>query len=165
MAMTSGRWLPSLRRAFARLEDLLLALLLAGMIGLASAQILLRNAFGGGFAWSDPLLRAGVLWIALLGAMAASRDGGHITVDALTRLLPAAAKRVVGVVTDLFTAAVCGVIAWHAARFVQMDQEAGIEFVSGMPAWWAEIILPVGFAIVGLRYLAHALSRRPGPSA
>jgi TRAP-type C4-dicarboxylate transport system permease small subunit len=155
----------TLARGFARLEDLLLALLLTGMIGLASAQILLRNAFGSGFAWGDPLLRLGVLWLALLGAMAASRDGGHITVDALTRLLPARAKRIVRFSTDLFTATVCAVIAWHAAGFVQMDRQAGVEFVPGLPAWWAELILPIGFAVVGLRYLADALARRPGAAA
>lgn len=159
--MDSASRLPHrLARLFARLEDLLLALLLTGMIGLASAQILLRNLFGTGFAWSDPLLRLGVLWIALVGAMAASREGGHITIDALTRLLPAAAKRRVRLATDLFTAAVCAVIAWHAARFVAMDYAAGTAFLPGLPAWVAELILPVGFAVVALRYLADALNRQ-----
>ena len=48
-----------------RVEDILLALLLTAMIGLAALQILLRNLFNLGLAWADPTLRLLVLWVAL----------------------------------------------------------------------------------------------------
>jgi len=49
-----------------RLEDGLLSLLLLSMIGLAAAQIFMRNLFDYGFVWADPLLRIMVLWALLL---------------------------------------------------------------------------------------------------
>ena len=53
-------------------------LLLTGMILLATTQILMRNLWDTGLAWADPSLRIAVLWVALLGALAATRDDNHI---------------------------------------------------------------------------------------
>ena len=59
---------------------------------LAALQIVLRYGFDSGIAWADPLLRVLVLWLGLLGALAATRDRRHITIDVLSRMLPARAK-------------------------------------------------------------------------
>ena len=55
-----------------RVEDALLVILLSLMILLAATQILLRNFFDLGFVWADPLLRALVLWLGLIGATVAT---------------------------------------------------------------------------------------------
>lgn len=137
-----------------RVEDAILVLLLTALVALAGAQILLRNLFDSGLLWADPAVRVLVLWVALLGAMAAARQGRHITVDIVARLLPPRRAAPVRALTDLFTAAVCGVLAWHAGRLVGMEWEAGTIAVGGVPTWVAQLIVPVGFAVIGLRYLA-----------
>ena len=71
-----------------RIEDLLLVGLLLSMISIAFTQIVLRNGFDGGIAWADSLLRIMVLWIALIGALVASRDQRHINIDLISRFLP-----------------------------------------------------------------------------
>ena len=138
------------------LEDGLLALMLAMMIFLAGSQILLRNLFETGFAWADPVLRLLVLWVGLLGALAASRTDKHIAIDVFSRLLGPRALAGVKSLTALFTATVSGLIAYHAARFVAMEQEAGVIGIAGLPAWMLELILPVGFGLITLRYLVLA---------
>lgn len=150
----------ALNRFLARAEDLLLILLLAAMVALSGAQILLRNLWDAGFAWSDPLLRMAVLWLALAGAVAASRRRRHIRIDILSRLLPRSLRRAAHALTDLFTAGVCGLLAWHGARFVHLDRLDGIEALPGLPAWVVELAIPVGFTLIALRYLAHAFSGR-----
>jgi TRAP-type C4-dicarboxylate transport system permease small subunit len=55
-------------------EDGLMAILLSATILLAASQILLRNLFDSGIIWADPTLRIMVLWLALLGAIAATRE-------------------------------------------------------------------------------------------
>ena len=57
------------------------------IIFLALLQILLRNAFGFGFLWAESVLKILVLWIALLGAMVATREDHHIKIDLLERFL------------------------------------------------------------------------------
>jgi TRAP-type C4-dicarboxylate transport system permease small subunit len=139
-------------------EDSLLVSLLAAMIIVATVQILLRNAWDTGFAWGDPLLRILVLWVGLLGAMVATRKDNHISIDILTRYLSTRGKRVSGLLSDGFTLCVCAVLTYQGARFVLQDQEAGIIAFSGLPAWWFELIIPVGFAVMSLRYAVRCVA-------
>ena len=64
-------------------EDTLLVLILSAMILLAAGQIILRNFLDIGFIWGDELLRMLVLWLAVAGALAASRSDKHISIDVL----------------------------------------------------------------------------------
>ncbi len=138
-------------------EDGLLVALLSGMVVLAAAQIALRNLADAGLLWIDPLLRVSVLWVGLLGAVAATRDDRQITVDVLSRFLPPRFRAAARVVTDLFAAAVCGVLAWHSVRLVVDERAAGTVAFSGVPVWTCELILPAAFAIITFRYLLFAV--------
>jgi len=142
-----------LEDALHRVEDVLLSLLLAGMIVLASLQIFLRNLFDTGIGWADPLVRVLVLWLALLGALAASRNDKHINVDVLSRLLPERARLGVRSVTSLATAIICGVVAYHALRFVLDEHEMATTAFASVPTWALASIIPVAFAGIALRYL------------
>ena len=56
------------------LENLALVTLLSGMILLAVGQIVLREVFDTGVIWADELIKLMVLWLAMVGSIAASRD-------------------------------------------------------------------------------------------
>ncbi len=148
-------------RAILAVENVLLALLLSAMILLAAAQILMRNLFLSGFSWGDPTLRILVLWVALLGAMVATREQNHIRIDLLSRYLPAKVKQPMDRVTDLFASSVCGLLAWHSARFVYFEWQDGNLLFSAVPAWLCELILPIAFSVMALRLLISAIAGRP----
>jgi TRAP-type C4-dicarboxylate transport system permease small subunit len=139
-------------------EDALLVLILTGMIGLATAQIVLRNLFDVGFIWGDEMLRMLVLWLAVAGAVAASRGDKHIHIDLLNRYLPERAARTVKVVVHLFTAAVAAVMAWHSLAFVRTSWEFGDVLLGSVPAWIPQAILPIGFALIAWRYTLFAIA-------
>jgi TRAP-type C4-dicarboxylate transport system permease small subunit len=142
-------------------EELLLALLLGGMILLAGSQILLRNFFDSGIAWAEPLLRLLVLWVGMLGAMLATHDNKHIRIDLVSRYLPQDKRRLSGRITAAVSTLVCALLAYHSGRFVWFEWQDGTEAFNGMPAWLAELILPVGFAIMALRFARHLLRGTP----
>jgi TRAP-type C4-dicarboxylate transport system permease small subunit len=133
-------------------ENALLIAMLALMVALAAAQILLRNFLDFSITGADQLVRLAVLWVALLGAIAASRDGKHIHVDAVVRWLPGRARAGAMALTDLFTLSVCLVLAWQALRFMQSARDSGEMAFGALPVWVAEIILPLGFLLIALRY-------------
>src|SRR5690606_15442865 len=121
-----------------------------------------RNVFSIGLVWADGLLRLIVLWVALIGAVAASRDHKHIAIDVADRVLPGRLRRAAACVRDLFTAAVCAALAWYSWRFVRESREFGDVLLGSWPAWWFQIVLPVGFALIAYRYaLRAALAVRP----
>ena len=149
----------SLHPALARLirivtwtENALLIAMLALMVLLAAAQILARNFLDMSIPGADQMLRLLVLWVAFLGAIAASREGKHIHVDAIARWLPGRVKSGVVAITDLFTLGVCLTLAWESLRFIQ-DARASAEMAFGsLPVWVSALILPLAFTLIALRY-------------
>lgn len=152
-----GSWLERLEALGRALEDGLLVVGLGALVVIASAQILLRNVFSIGLVWADGALRLLVLWLALLGAMAASRDNRHIAINVLDRFLPYGLRRAVSVVRHLFTSAVCTALAWYSWVFVRDSREFGDTLLGDWPAWWFQIVMPVAFALIAYRYLLRAL--------
>lgn len=138
-------------------EDAFLVLILTAMIVLAAAQILLRNAFDFGFIWTDELLRLMVLWIAVGGAVAASRSDRHISIAVLDRYLRGAWLAGVRVLSHGFTAAVCGALTVFSVRFVLTSREFEDVLLGGVPAWWLQAALPIGFGLMTWRYSLAAL--------
>jgi TRAP-type C4-dicarboxylate transport system permease small subunit len=144
-------------RATALIEDALLVLILTAMVGFAVTQIILRNLFDSAILWADPMLRVSVLWVGMIGAMVATRSDRQISIDAVSRYLPQRAKAGVRVVTDLFTAVVSAVVAWSALRLVLDDRAAGVTAGAFVPVWVCEVILPLAFGVIALRYALFAV--------
>jgi TRAP-type C4-dicarboxylate transport system permease small subunit len=144
--------LARLDRAGRTAEDAVLVTILTGMILLAAAQIVMRNFLNIGLIWGDELLRMLVLWIAMAGAIAASRTDKHINIAVLDRFLPEKIKVAVKSVIHLFTAVICGAVAWYSAQFVMTSREFGDILMGSVPAWIPQIILPVGFGLICYRY-------------
>jgi TRAP-type C4-dicarboxylate transport system permease small subunit len=157
-----ARWWHRAEHALRAVETWLIVAILGGLVLFGAAQILLRNVFSVGFAWGDGLTRLAVLWLALLGALAASRDGRHITLGAATRWLPQRLQRIAGVCADLFAAVVSGVLAFYAAVFVRDSREFGDLLLTDIPAWWLQAIMPVAFGLMACQFLAHAARRARG---
>jgi len=138
-----------------RLETGLIALLVLAMVLLAGAQIVLRNFFDTGLAWADPLLRAMVLWVAMLGALAAARDDKHIGIDFIAHFVRGRTQRLLRSVTLLFAAAISAALCWYGVGLVELDYGSDAR-VAGIPGWWVELIVPVGFGLLALRLALHA---------
>ena len=135
-----------------KLEDSLLVVILSSMIALAIYQVISRNLFSGGAVWIDPLLRTLVLWVALAGAVVATRTDNHIRIDVFSKYLPKTILPYVLRTVYLFTLSICLLIGWHAARFVYSEYEYATIAFSGIPAWLTAIIIPVSFFLIALRY-------------
>ena len=155
-------WIARAARVGLALENALLAALLGFLIVFSFAQIVLRNVFSIGVTWGDGLTRVVVLWLALLGALAASRDGRHIRMNAFLQWLPPTLQIVVGVASDLFAAAVSAALAYFAFEFVRDARSYGDTLLGQFPAWWFESIMPVAFALIAYRFAVHALVRKRG---
>ena len=145
-------WIDRLHRA----EDGLLALLLIVMIVLAGTQILMRNLFDSGFVWIDPLLRVMVLWLGLIGATVASRHNKHIRIDLLSRYFKRNTHRLIQSLIAQVSAWTCLVIAWFGMDWIRLDYDDAVTTFGGIPAWTVEIIVPLAFALIGLRYLVRS---------
>lgn len=141
-----------------KIEDSILIGLLLSMIFMAVLQIVMRNLFDSGILWGDELIRVLVLWIGLIGAMVASRNNHHISIDVISRYLPDRIKKQTTLIISTFTALVCAVMAYFSLEFVMMERQDGFMAFANIPAWVCESIIPVSFAIISLRYILFSFT-------
>lgn len=147
------RWLQHADAAGRWCENALLVLLFVTLLGLATTQILLRNVFASGLFWADELVRLLVLWVAVVGAIAATRDRRHIAIELIVRSLPSLFRRIARSVVGCFAAGVAAVFGWQTWLLVVDSREFGETVLGDWPAWQFQIILPIGFALIALQFL------------
>ena len=136
-----------------KFEDGIIVFLLSSMLGFAVLQIILRNVFNSGIQWSDALLKVLVLWLGLIGAMIASRDGKHINIDLLSKYLPGTLSRLSSIFCQLFTAIISAIVAYYSLVFVLMEKQSGDIAFASVPLWFCEAIIPFAFSVISIRYL------------
>jgi TRAP-type C4-dicarboxylate transport system permease small subunit len=144
-------------RLLLKTEVSLLVGLLLLMIVIAVVQIVMRNFMSAGLIWAESLLRITVLWLALLGAMLASRDNQHIAIDVITNKLPTKLRHFVVRLTRLTTSVICLVVAWYSLQFVVDEYEYGDIAFGFVPNWLCEAIIPFSLTVMAIRYALSAL--------
>jgi TRAP-type C4-dicarboxylate transport system permease small subunit len=138
---------------FGRLaENAVLVVLLGSLVLIAVGQIILREVFETGFFRADELIKLLVLWLAMVGSIAATRDNRHIRIDALSHLLPDKAVFAIRIFVDVFAAIVCAVVAWQAWRYLQLEIEFEDTVLINVPAWIAHVVVPAAFALMSYRF-------------
>lgn len=158
-----------LRRAAAAwdvAERVVLSTLAAGMVILAATQIVLRNFFRSGLPWAEPLLDQSLLWLTMFGALAATGQGKHITMDLASHVLPPRAAAAVRAVTNLFAAGICAVLARAGVHYVAVQRGMETGTLMGLPLWIFPAVIPAVFVLLSVRFaiqtaVAAAAVRRP----
>jgi len=138
-------------------ESAMLVILLLGMMILAVAQIAMRNLLGTGVTWIDPLIRIAVLWIALIGAMIGTREGNHIAIDLLNQYIKGRWKWVVERLANALSAFVCAIMSWASILFVYDEYLYDTPAFGALPAWPFELIIPIGFSVMTIRFSLRVL--------
>lgn len=135
-----------------RVEKTLIAVLLTAMILLAFSQIVLRNFFATGIDWGDSMVRNLVVWVGFIGAAVAVREGKHITIDILSHWVSGAAGRIIQSISHLISALICGLLTWAGIKFIVYEAQMGSTSFFELPVWIPELIIPVTFGLMTLRY-------------
>lgn len=144
---------------FDNLDYLVLVFLFTIMVGLAFLQIVLRIFFATGILWGDPLLRHLLLWVALLGAIMATKEGKHINIDVISRLLTDRGKAAIQSLTDLFSAGICILLIEASLKFMRDEFQAGTAAFLTIPVWIVAIIFPVAFGLIASRFAISGLRK------
>jgi TRAP-type C4-dicarboxylate transport system permease small subunit len=150
----SGR---ALLAGLRHLEIGLLALIVLGMVILSAVQIAARNLAGSGILWIDPLLRYLTLWIGFVGGAVATREGRHIQMDVLGRLLPPRIARLGGRVAQLAAAITCMILAESAYRHLAAEYAYESREFLGIPTWILLSVIPLSLGLISYRFADRAL--------
>jgi C4-dicarboxylate transporter DctQ subunit len=149
--------LDSLDRAGRLAENTALVVLLGTMIGVSVFQIINRQLLDGSFSlsWADELVKIIVLWLAMVGSVAAARDNKHIRIDLITHVLSGPVVAWAKVIVDLFAAVVCAVIGWSAYRLIREEMSWGDTIFTDVPLWMLHVIVPLAFLLLSYQFLVR----------
>ncbi|MGI9295295.1 MAG: TRAP transporter small permease [Pseudomonadales bacterium] len=140
-----------------RIENGFLVGLVVLALGLATAQIVLRNSGGTALVWADQALNILVLWIAMAGALVASRERNHIAIDVVSHYTSPYTQRFIDSIIYLTTSLVCAVAAYYGIGFVIEERQYPQEVIPHIPNWVCVAIIPFALGVIALRYLLFFL--------
>ena len=147
--------------ALAAEETAALCLLIGGMIVISLLQIAVRKLpwlehLLGNLAWSSNFLNGALLWLAMLGALAATKTRKHIKIDLGSHLFSDRVQGLVAGITQCFAAGVAVMLAWAAGRYVWVVQSSQGQAFFGIPEWIVFTIMPVSLGLMAIRFLVQS---------
>jgi tripartite ATP-independent transporter DctM subunit len=142
---------------FARLtEDSLTAAALLGLSVLPVLELALRAFFNTGIPGSSNYVQNLTLWVGFLGAIVASRERRHLSLSNGLMIFPSHLNGIATVLVATVSTAVASGLFWASLQFVRAEMESPASIAGWLPIWVVESILPAAFAIIVLRFVAHA---------
>jgi TRAP-type C4-dicarboxylate transport system permease small subunit len=72
--------------------------------------------------------------------------------------MPPRGKILVEAITGLFSSLICALMTFAALKFIKNEAQMGGNTFFGIPLWIPEIILPITFALMALRFSLHSLN-------
>lgn len=151
------KFLHWLDKKFSTIENYVLVILLVAMVFLAFLEVILRNIFHTAIPDSDRFLQHLVLLIAFFGAAQAAHQKKHINIDALSKLMNDSVKTIASIFINAFSLVVIFFLARASWSFVMGEREFGGIEIFGIQPWVYELVIPVGFFLIGYRFFLHFL--------
>jgi C4-dicarboxylate transporter DctQ subunit len=144
----------SLREAVHRVEEGLIALILAAMTILTFTQVVLRYGFNTGFVWQLEATTYMFSWLVMIGLSYCVRVRAHIGVDAAVRLLPPTPRRVIGILVLLLALLYTSLMLYGSYEYIRRMYIINVE-AEDIPieTWKLSLCLPLGFILLMIRLL------------
>jgi len=129
---------------------------LLALLVLPLAESLLRTLLSRGLPGAAPFAQHLTLWVALVGGALAARDGKLLSLAGGELLGEGRWGRAARVGSAAVAAAISLLLARASWAVVLVDRAAETELAAGVPVWWAQLVLPLGFLAIGLRLVQRA---------
>lgn len=139
----------------ARTEAALIVVLVATLTAVTFAQVITRYVFDNPLIWSEEAARYLFVWVSMIGAALAIREGGHFGLDLLIRPMPRL-KPTLGPLVTLVT--VVFLIILLKTGIDETRLAAG-QFAMTFPMRmdWAYLALPAGAALMLFHIAVHVI--------
>jgi TRAP-type C4-dicarboxylate transport system permease small subunit len=119
---------------FKLLEFMVVAMLFA-MVVMVFGNVLMRYVFDTGITVSEEMSRYCFIWLTYLGAMVAMREGGHLGMDTLVKVLPVTGKKVCLFLSEVLMLMCNGMFLWGTYQMHEL-QVTNISPVVGISMIW-----------------------------
>ncbi len=144
--------------AFGRLLDALAitaALILLAMVVIVTADILLRNIVGAGFAWANEVSEYALYLMTLLTAPWLLRRGQHVRLDIILTLVPPRVAWLMEAFGDALGFAVCVMLIRYGLNMTLDSARLGAITIKNLvfAEWWLLAPLPAAFMLLAVEFV------------
>jgi TRAP-type C4-dicarboxylate transport system permease small subunit len=131
------------------------AVTLLAMVALVTADIVLRNTLGTGFAWSNEVTEYALYLITLLTAPWLLRRGQHVRIDMMLVIVPPRVAWICEAAADIIGLAASLVLVWYGTVMTVQSARLGSLTIKNLvfPEWWLLAPLPVCFALLAVEFI------------
>ncbi len=95
------------------------AVLMMGMVVLTLLQVVTRYVFETALPWTEELARLDLIYLTFFGSIVAFQRREHLRVEVLVHALSPALRKWLGVLVDLASLLVLGVVVWQGVPLLQ----------------------------------------------
>ncbi|PVE08813.1 MULTISPECIES: TRAP transporter large permease subunit [unclassified Limnohabitans] len=147
------RWLDALKRTpgWVRLDETIASAALSLMVLIPVLEILMRPWMGSGIENAPVLVQHLGLVLTMWGALAAERYGHLTTLGGSGLTDTNAPKPLAYAMGNGLAALVCGMLAMSSWLLVASEREVSQVLAYGIPTWWVQASMPLGFALLGFK--------------
>jgi C4-dicarboxylate transporter DctM subunit len=139
-----------------RAENLLAAAALGGLMLLPLAEIALRRIVSTGIPGSAPFALNLTLWVGLLGAAIAARDGKLLTLATGEFLPKGRVTAIAHLAGGAIGAAIAMMFAVGGLALVTTERATGDMIAAGVPVWVSTLAFPLAFTLIAVRLALRA---------
>jgi C4-dicarboxylate transporter DctQ subunit len=141
-------------RWLCRAEEVAMAILMVGALGIGFMQVFLRYVLNTGFPWSEGILITLAVWAAMIGGGRAVRDKLHVRVEVFADALPPKPRKIVNLLAHGISLAYCAMMAWFGWLYTKFVWQLGnVSFEAYIPEWMIYGVVPAALGLFVIRYV------------
>jgi len=133
--------------------------LLSAEIVLMLASVVARYGFGRPLVWSDELSALMFLWLAVLGAVLALRQGEHMRMSSFVNKASPATQHALSVFSTALILSFVLLMIFPALDYLD-DEQMVLLSTLDISMWWRAAAMPAGFVLMALSLLLRLRLRR-----
>jgi C4-dicarboxylate transporter DctM subunit len=145
-------------------ENRVASLALGGIMILPLAEIASRRLLHQTIPGETAFVSTLTLWLGLLGAAIAAREGKLLTLATGEFLPKGRIAATAHVIAGAVGAMIATILCLGGIALVRSDRAAGDMLGGGVPVWVADLALPIGFGLIAARLAWRASPHRRGRS-
>jgi len=150
---------------FNRFEKFVLGLIMCMLLIMGFAQVVFRFVLEMPLAWAEELMTFLMIWVAYLGASAATNERKHIIVSMFVDLLPKRLRLGFTVFSQILWLA-CSIamayLGWHIT--LNYINRGAVTLGGKYPFWCASIAIPICMSLMAIRVVVLIIQTLRGES-
>jgi TRAP-type C4-dicarboxylate transport system permease small subunit len=139
----------------ARIETIAVIILITLLTAVTFAQVITRYVLDSPLIWSEEAARYLFVWVSMIGAALAIREGGHFGLDVLIRPMP----KLKSILAPSVTVVVVAFLLILFKTGIDETRLASMQFAMTFPMrmQWAYLAIPVGAGLMLFHIAVHVI--------